>query len=58
MSNNQYEHVYPHSDLLGGDARAVIEADFKEITIGKKPRSFAQLVKDARRWIKRRLLRA
>lgn len=50
--------VFTRRDLLDGDARAVIEADFNEITTSKQPRSFTQLVKDARQWIKRQLLRA
>ena len=55
MRNNQYEREYPHGDLLNGEARAVIEADFEEITTAKQPRSFIQLVKDGLQWIRQRL---
>jgi len=57
MSLKQYNRVYPQSDLLDGDARAVIEADFKEITTNKQTCSFMQLLKDVSQWIKHRLKR-
>lgn len=58
MRTKQYEHGYPHGDLLNGEAKAVIDADFEELTAGHQPRSFMQLMKDLFQWIKQRLQRA
>ncbi len=55
MRNKHYDRGYSQGDLLDGDARAVIEADFKEITTSKKPQSFVQLVKDVFQWIKQKM---
>lgn len=55
MHTNQYEHGYPHGDLLNSEARAVIEAEFEEINIGTQKRSFMQLMKDMFQWIKQQL---
>lgn len=58
MRIKQYERGYPHGDLLNGEARAVIEAEFEEINTSVQKRSLAQLVKDGLQWIKQRLQRA
>lgn len=58
MRTKQYERRYPHGDLLNGEARAVIEAEFEEINIGTQKCSFTQLMKDGLQWIKQRLQRA
>lgn len=57
MRSKHYDRGYPQSNLLDGDARSVIEADFKEITTSKKTRSFAQLMKDVFQWKKSRMKR-
>ncbi|MDX2073601.1 MAG: hypothetical protein SFX19_04455 [Alphaproteobacteria bacterium] len=58
MRGNPYERGFPEGDLLNAEARAVIDADFEEITAGHQPRSFMQLMKDMFQWIKQRLQRA
>lgn len=58
MRTKQYERGYPHGDLLNGEARAVIEAEFEEINTATQKRSFTQLMKDGLQWIKQRLQRA
>lgn len=58
MRTSQYERSYPHGDLLNGEARAVIEAEFEEINTSAQKRSFTQLMKDGLQWIKQRLQRA
>jgi len=55
MRTEQYECGYPQGDLLGGDARAVIDAEFEDIDTGTQTLSFTQLIKDAFQWIKQRL---
>lgn len=57
MSGNPYERGYPQGDLLGGDARAVIEAEFEEITTVKQPRPSTQSMKAIFQWIKHRVQR-
>lgn len=58
MRTRQYDRGYPEGDMLNADARAVIEAEFEEITAANQPRSFMQRMKDISQWIKQRLQRA
>ena len=58
MHTKQYECGYQHGDLLNGEARAVIEAEFEEMNTGTQKRSLAQLMKDGLQWIKQQLQRA
>ena len=55
MNTKQYEQKYPHSDFLNGEAQAVIDAKFAEITVEKQSRSFAQYIKDLFQFIKKLL---
>lgn len=58
MRTNPYKREYPHGDLLNGDARAVIEAEFQEMRTGNQKHSLAQFMRDRLEWIKQRLHRA
>lgn len=57
MRISQYEQGYPQGNILNDEARAVIEAEFEEITVANQSRSFTQRMKDVFQWIKRRLQR-
>jgi|GEM_PF-2542545 len=58
MRTNPHKYGDPNGDILNGDARAVIEAEFEEITARKPPHTLAQAMKDLFQWIKQRLNRA
>lgn len=58
MHTSRYKRGYPHGDVLGGDARAVIEADFEEITTGRQPPTLMQRMKEVFQWIRKRLRNA
>lgn len=58
MRTSQYERSYPHGDLLNGEARAVIEAEFEEIHPPRPLKNFIESIKEGWTWIKQRLQRA
>lgn len=58
MRTSRYERSYPHGDLLNGEARAVIEAEFEEIRTNPQRRTLIQTLKEKWQWIRQRLQRA
>lgn len=58
MHTRRYERSYPHDDLLNGEARAVIEAEFEETRTNPQRRTLIQTFKEKWQWIRQRLQRA
>ncbi len=53
MRLKPYNDNRPPVDYLGADARAVIEADFKEIQPLAAPRSLIEQIQERWAWIRR-----
>lgn len=49
---------YPGRDMLDGDARAVVDAEFKEIATDKRSGTLMNGMKGLLQWIRRRLQRS
>ncbi len=57
MLTSPHKRGYSNRPILDGDARAVIEAEFKEITTRTRYPSVAHAVRNGLQWIKHRLQR-